>query len=269
MKLLLLSLCLSTVLLASNGHAHPGAHAKLAYLNHQMSKQPDDQLLYIQRGATYSNVGQLERALADFRRAETLGNPLAVAFELGVLHYRQGKFDQARGYFDRCLQHSPQHISALQYRARLLRDAGDHKASLADYKALFALQDEGDPGNYIAAAKMFAAQNDAGLLAAIDLLDQGMQQLGLIPSLQRYAIKLELRRRQAANAIARLASLKPMLGTSPDWKADMGELLLLAGNTTQARELIDAAAAQLTTLRKTPARQKLLKKIQRLRGKAE
>lgn len=269
MKLLLLTLCLCSALPASSSYGHPGAHAKLAYLNQQIEEQPDDQSLYIQRGAVYSNNGQFEPALADFRRAETLGKPLAVAFEMGVLRYRQGKFAQARAYFDRCLKNSPKHTTALEYRARLLRDAGDHKASLADYRALFALQNSSAPGNYIAASKLLAQQGEAGLIAAINILDEGMQQLGLIPPLQRHAIKLELRRQQTVNAIQRLASLEPMLGKSPDWKTDMGELHLLDGNTAQARELFNAAATQLAALRKTPARLALLEKIRKLQEKSE
>ncbi len=270
MRLLFLTLCLVQFLLPSSvGYSHPGAHAKLAYLSHQLEQHPNDQALYIRRGATYSNDGQFALALADFRHAETLGRPLAVAFELGVLHYRQGKFEQARGYFDRWLVHSPKHTAALQYRARLLRDLGDYDASLADYRALFNRQRGSDPGNYIAAAKMLVEQGDAGVAAAIDILDEGIQQIGLTPPLQRYAIALELQRRQTANAIARLGSLKAILGQSPDWETDMGELLLLDGNKDRAQALFDAATTQLAQLRKTPARQKLLEKIQRLQAKTD
>lgn len=265
MKFFLLTLCLLFLWPASIGYAHPGAHDKLVYINRQLKEKPNDQQLYIQRGATYSNDGQFDNALADFRKAETLGNPLAVAFELGVLHYRQGKFEQARTYFDAWLQRSPTHAPALEHRARLLRDAGDFEASLADYNALFALQQRSDPGNYISAAKMLAELDDEGLAAAIDMLDSGMQQLGLAPQLQRYAIELELKRQHTANAIARLASLEPVLGKSPDWKTDMGELLLLAGKKAEAQKLFSAATIQLTTLRKTPARQRLLEKLQKLK----
>lgn len=268
MKLLILTLCLSSVLAASVAQSHPGAHAKLAYLTHQLKQQPDSQRLYIRRGATYSHAGQFELALADFRQAETLGDPLAVTFELGVLHYRQGRFELARRYFDRCLKHSPEHAAALEYRARLLRDAGAFEASIADYRALFALQRSSDPGNYIAAAKMLVEQGDAGVTAAIKILDEGMRQVGLTPPLQRYAIKLELQQQHTANAIARLDSLKPMLGNSPDWKTDMGELLLLESKNTQARRLFDAASMQLLQLRKTPARLKLLQKIQNLKSQS-
>ena len=263
MKILFSSWCLLTLLApASFSYAHPGAHAKLAYLEHQLQRQPDNQTLYIQRGATYSNDGQFKLALADFQRAETLGKPLAVALELGILYYRQGKFEQARRYFDRWLEHAPEHAPALQYRARLLRDAGNYDGALADYRKLFALQRGSDPGNYIAAAKLLVEQGDAGVTAAIDLLDAAIQQIGLTPPLQRYAITLELQRRQTANAIARLNSLKPMLGKSPDWKTDMGELLLLEGNNEAAQALFNAAATQLKQLRKTPARQRLLERLQ-------
>lgn len=244
--------------------AHPGAHDKLAYISQRLKAQPEDQQLYIQRGSTYSNDGQFDNALADLRTAETLGDSLAVAFELGVLYYRTGEIDTARAYFDSWLKQSPKHTPALEYRARLLRDAGDYQASLADYKALFALRKHNNPGNYIAAAKMLAEVDDEGLTAAIEILDQGMRQLGLAPQLQRYAIKLELQRQQIAYAIARLGSLEPMLGTSPNWKTDMGELLLMARRKAEARKLFDAATSQLATLRKTPARRRLLEKIAKI-----
>lgn len=261
MKIFLAIICFCLLLPLTATLAHPGAHDKLVYLNEKLKAQPDDQQLYIQRGSTYSNDGQFDNALADFRKAETLGNPLAVAFELGVLYYRKGEFDTARAYFDSWLKQSPKHTPALEYRARLLRDAGDYNASLADYKALFALRKRSDPGNYISAAKMLAQLEDEGIAAAIEMLDQGMQQLGLAPQLQRYAIKLELQRQQTANAIARLDSLAPMLGDSPEWKTDMGELLLLAGRKAEARQLFNQATTQLASLRKTPARLQLLEKI--------
>ncbi len=265
MKILFSSWYLVTLLAsASLSYAHPGAHDKLAYLKHQLQRQPANQALYIRRGATYSNDGQFKLALADFQRAETLGKPLAVALELGILYYRQGKFEQARRYFDRWLEHAPEHAPALQYRARLLRDAGDNDGALADYRKLFTLQRGSDPGNYIAAAKLLVEQGDAGVAAAIDLLDAAMQKIGLTPPLQRYAITLELQRQQIAKAIARLNSLKPMLGNSPDWKTDMGELLLLEGNSEAAQALFNTAATQLAQRRNTPARQKLLKRLQGL-----
>ena len=44
----------------------------------------------------------------------------------------------------------------------------------------------------------------------------------------------------------------------------MGELLMLAGGRAEAGQLFDQAFAQLETLRKTAARQRVLEKLQKL-----
>lgn len=238
--------------------AHPGAEQQLIYLGEKIGVEPDKQVLYIRRGAVYSIEDQFELALADFRQAETLGNPLAVAFELGALYYRKGDFETARSYFDKRLNATPNHPPSLEYRARVLRDAGEYDAALADLTAYFALVAQPNPGHFVSAAKMLSDQNQAqGITAALAVLDQGMDQLGLTPQLQHYAIELELRRKQTEAAIARLASLEPVLGQSPEWKVRMGELLLAEGETDLAEAQFKAALSLLETLKKTPAHQRL------------
>jgi tetratricopeptide (TPR) repeat protein len=238
-------------------------------LSESIQARPDEQELYIQRGSAYSNDGQLARALADFEQAETLGAPFVVAFNQGVLHYRMGEFDAARRYFDTFLKHFPGHAPSLEYRARLLRDAGEHEAAVADFEAYFAMNKQPNPGHYVSAAKMLAGLEGKGVEPALAMLDEGMERLGVIPQLQHYAIQLELERKNTAGAIARLESLGPAMGESPDWKVEMGELLLLAGKPAEAQRRFDEASAQLKTLRTTVARQRLLEKLEKLQARLD
>ena len=62
-----------------------------------------------------------------------------------------------------------------------------------------------------------------------------------------------------------MRALQPALGQSPEWKVEMGELLLKVGNREQAEAMLDAASGQLIKLRKTPARLETLAKINTLR----
>ena len=89
---------------------------------------------------------------------------------------------------------------------------------------------------------------------ALTLLDQGLAKLGVIPQLQRHAIRLELLRQRPDLAIARLESLRDMLRDNPQWKIDMAELLWIAGRREDATELLGAARSELVVLRPTPAR---------------
>jgi len=55
--------------------------------------------------------------------------------------------------------------------------------------------------------------------------------------------------------------LKWVLGEGPAWKTDMAELLLRMERSTEAREYLTEASSQLATLRQTPARRDLAKRI--------
>ena len=245
--------------------AHPGVDAALAYFSEQIQAHPKDQSLYLQRGTVYSNDGQYPQALSDFQRAAQLGDQVLVSFDLGVLHYRQGDFEVARRYFDEYLHRFPDNTSCLEYRARLLRDMGDSDAAIVDYRRLFELEQHPNPGHYITVAEMLASEGGKGVDQALAILDQGNLKLGITPQLQQYAIQLELRRDRPLAALDRLRALQPILGQSPEWKVDMGELLFQTGNKEQAAAMLDAAALQISTLRKTPARLATLERINSLR----
>lgn len=247
--------------------AHPGAHEAVVHFSELIEQNPQRQSLYIERGIAYSNDGQYAEALADFQRATTLGEPVVVSFDIGVVYYRMGEFATARRYFDEFLARFPEHTACLEYRARLARDAGDYESAVADFKRIFALQDNSNPGHYISAARMLTTNPVQGVDAALDLLDQGMGQLGVVAQLQEYAIQLESQRGNYTAALTRLETLQPALGTSPDWLADMGAMLALLGRPVESREWYLAADRQLQLLRKTPARLALQQQVdQALKG---
>lgn len=240
--------------------AHPGVEQALRYFDQQIEQSPREQALYVQRGIVYSNDGEYEKAKVDFTRAEELGDPVLVGFDLGVLHYRMGDFAASRRYFDAWLQRFPDHAAGLEYRARLLRDAGDHDGAIADFKRVFALQPRPNPGDYISVAQMLESRGDAGVAEALGVLDQANAMLGVTPQIQRKAITLELRRKQPERAIARMRELESTLGESPDWKVEMGELMLASGRREEAQACFRKALDQLGSLRLTPARQQLMRR---------
>jgi tetratricopeptide (TPR) repeat protein len=257
-------LLLTFILLSAHQglRAHPGVEQALRYFDQLIEQSPREQALYVQRGIVYSNDGQYEQARADFTRAAELGDPVLVSFDLGVLHYRMGDFAASRRYFDAWLQRFPDHAACLEYRARLLRDAGDHDGAIADFRRVFALQPRPNPGDYISVAEMLESRGDAGVAEALDVLDQGNAKLGVTPQIQRKAVALELRRKQPERAIERMRALEPMLGESPDWKVEMGELMLAVGRRDEAQVYFRKALDQLGSLRLTPARQQLMHRAQ-------
>ncbi len=246
--------------------AHASHQEKISTLNQALEKKPKDQTLYIQRGVEHSENGRFKEAILDFQKAEKLGDPKRVAFDLGVLHYRQGEFQEARNHFDEVLSLTPKNPNIWEYRARISRDLGDYKEAVKDLKQYFKFQKGPNPGLYISAANMQLKVQGAKLPEAIAILDQGMKKLGIIPQLQLHAVLLEQQHKHYQKAVDRLQSLAAMLGNSPEWKVQMGELLMLNNQHQPANVYFDQAKRQLNTLRKTTARTKLLAKLENLKG---
>ena len=248
--------------LASVVSAHPGQHEQLARINLSMQQQPANQALYMQRGVIYSNAGQFEEAMADYAQAEALGPPILVAHDLGVLYYRMGDFERAAQYLDTYLVQFPSSAATYDYRARVARDSGDLPRAVAELDMYFTVQERPHPGNYLAAANMLQQMGKTD--EALSRLDQGLEQLGLIPQLQRRAIELELQRKQPDNAIIRHESLRVPLHESPGWKLQKAELLLRVNRRSEAENLVIAATTELAELRPTPARQQLQQQAQEM-----
>lgn len=244
--------------------AHPGAHEALEHFGKQIQLNPQQQSLYIQRGIVYSNDGQYQLAQLDFERAAELGEPVLVSFDFGVLYYRMADFDRARQYFDQFLVRFPNHAACLEYRARLSRDSGDFDRAIADFRRVFELQENPNPGHYISAAQMLQTMPPDGTEQALAILDQANEKLGITPQIQKYAITLELQRKRPEKAIERMLALEPILGAGPEWKVDLAELLLATGKEREANELLATASLQLDNLRRTPAREQLRGRIDEL-----
>lgn len=260
---LLPMLVLLPLSLGRSASAHPGASATIEHYSHEIEHDPKNQRLYILRGIAYSNDGRHDDALADFERAEKLGDPGLVSCDLGVLHYRMGKLDAALGYLDRHVERTPARGRGycLEYRARARRDSGDHTGAIRDFRRVIESEPRPNPGHYVSVATMLAESGESGIDEALAMLDAGIAKLGLNPQLQHLAIELELKRQRVDRAVARGDALRPILGESPEWKVDMAELYLRNGARAQTDSMLKDAKEQLDQLRKTPARLRLLERI--------
>jgi tetratricopeptide (TPR) repeat protein len=244
-------------------------HETIELLTQQIEASPNEQRLYLERGNAYTNDGKVKEALADLRKAESLGDPDLAAFDLGVLFYRSGDYAAARAALTRSLKRFPNDPRALDYRARAAREAGDARAALADFEALFAIEREVNPAQYVSAAGLLASLPGAGVAPAIAMLDRGMRALGVIPQLQQRAIAYERERGDLAAALARHDTLAEPLARSPEWRVARAELLLAMGRREDARRELDAASGALAALRLTPARAALAAHVEQLAQTAD
>jgi tetratricopeptide (TPR) repeat protein len=244
--------------------AHAGTHEQVAQANRKIQESPQSQHLYLQRGIIYSHGGQLDEAIADFKHAATLGDPVLVSHEMGVTYYRKGDFEKAQFYFAEYLERFPGHAPSYEYRARVYRDMGQLALAVQAMQQYFSLAEHPNPGNYIAASDMLLALDENSSEQALAVLDDGIERLGLVPQLQRHAIVLETGRGNYGAALVRLRSLEQVLRGSVQWQVDMAELLILDGRYEEAEGFLVSSREQLDGLRKTPARIQLGRRIEQL-----
>lgn len=256
-----------TIGFSQHAGAHAGHDVQLKRLDEAIAQQPRSQALYIERAALHTQAHRFTEAEADFTRAEALGAAVATTYHRALLHEARGDYTAARTALDEYIQQYPRSHYAFEARARVAQALGDNRAAVSDLRKNLALIAQPNPGNYIAAAKLLAGLGDTG--AALTLLDEGLERLGVVPSLQREAIALEQSNRNVRGAIARLETLREPLHESAQWKLEMATLLSTAGERDMAAATIDGLTRDLEHRRPTPARLRLLQKAHTLRATLE
>lgn len=249
--------------------SHPGVVDQIDVFTHKIAHNPKSAELYMRRGLAYSDNAQYTLALADFHTAGAMGNAQALGHDIGVVYYRMGNFEKALHYFDAFLDQFPRSFPTYEYRARVKRDMGNNPGAVADLERYFTLVDKPNPGHYVSAADMLAQMNGNSADAALALLDRGIAALGVIPQLQRRAIALERGQGRMAQAIERMQTLEPVLGSSPAWQVDMAELLIQAHRKDDAQKLLEVAHSRLAGLRVTPARVALSTRVATLQSEIQ
>lgn len=241
--------------------AHPGDDHKLAYLNAQIEQQPEQQKTLIARAATYVRTGQFDLAMADFNRAKQLGDPIHIAYQLGILYLKTGEYLLAIEQFDNYLALFPGHSLSLENRAKAFRAKGEINKAIADYRTFLHIAPYTNPGHYLTVAELILSDNDHShaINEALAIIDGGISELGIVPQLQSYAIKLELRRGYPELAIKRQRTLANISRHSPQWYLDMAQLLAVAGHNDEAINHLDIGQLKLEQRKLTPAKSRLQK----------
>ena len=95
---------------------------------------------FYNRGLTYRNIGQLEKALNDFNQAIVLDPRFVVAFNNRGLTYRDiGQLDKALNDFNQALALNPQYAVAFNNRGATYKDMGQLEKALNDFNQALAL----------------------------------------------------------------------------------------------------------------------------------
>jgi tetratricopeptide (TPR) repeat protein len=228
--------------------AHEGLHEQIAAITAKIKRDPKNASLYLQRGELHRLHHDWRRASADYDRAERLQPGLTtVALARGKMFSDSGQLQRAKLTLDRFLSRQPNHYEGLITRARVLAKLGARMDAAKDFTQALSLSSVPEPELYLERANVVAA--DVSQLAeALRGLDEGINKLGPLVTLQLAAIDLELRRKNYDGALVRLDQIIAQSQRKESWLVRRGEILKLAGRDEEARAAFNAALTAIESL---------------------
>lgn len=242
--LVIVAICLLPVLV----HAHEGLHEQIAAITAKIKRDPKNASLYLQRGELHRLHHDWTRAAADYDRAERLQPSLKIVeFARGKMFFESGKPQRAKSTLDRFLGQQPKHYEGLITRARVLAKLGARIDAAEDFTRALSLSPVPEPELYLERANVLAA-DEKQLGEALRGLDEGINKLGPLATLQLAAIDLELRRKNFDGALARLDRIAEQSQRKEAWLVRRGEILKLAGRNEEARAAFNAALVAIESL---------------------
>ena len=242
----LLGVTMCLTLLSSSVHAHEGLHEQILAITAKIKRDPKNATLYLQRGELHRLHRDWTRAAADYDRAARLEPELEIVnLVRGKMFFESGRLQRARITLDRFLTQQPSHFEGLVTRARVLAKLGATGDAIKDFTEALAVSP--DPELYLERAHV-AARDARRVAEALLGLDEGVKRLGPLVTLQLAAIELELRRHAYDAALARLDTVMSQSTRKETWLARRGEILTLAGRSSEARAAFHNALAAIDSL---------------------
>ena len=251
---------------APGAHAHGDLDLQIIEATKQIQKDPKNPELYVRRGELHRAHVDWDAAQADFDYALTLDPKLAIVdFSKGRTFLEANWPLSAKVTLDRFIGKYPNHAEALVTRARALVKLNQRLAAAEDYSRAITNTTEGRPELFLERAQAYAAEGQGHVDDAIKGLDEGVQKLGPLVTLQLYAIDLDTENKRFDAALTRLDSVMAKAPRKETWLERRGNILRQAGRPADARSAYEEALKSMDTLppmrRNVPAMLDLEKRL--------
>lgn len=246
--------------------AHGDLHLQIQEVTRQIEKEPRNAELYLKRGELHRAHHEWDAAQADYDFARALDPKMAVLdLARGRMFLEANWPISAKVALDRFLAIHTNHVEGLTARARTLVKLDQRLAAARDYTMAIAHSTEPRPELYLERAQALTAEGGACLDEALKGLDEGIEKLGPLVTLQLYAIDVELKQKRFDAALGRLERVAAQSPRKETWLARRGEILHQAGRTAEAREAFESALVAIGKLpparRHVPAMVELEKRL--------
>ena len=249
--------------------AHEDLEEQIELFTAEIARSPKDAVPLLKRAELYRLHKEWAEAFADYRRVEELDSPPEqLRFLVGRALLESGQIERAKKMLDEFIAGHPEHVEALRARARLHEQEGRPELAAEDLKRAIDASARPEPELYYERAALLASDG-GNIPAAIAALDEGIERLGLLVSLQSYAIDLELRRGDTAAALKRVERVLAGLNRKEFWLVRKAEVQIAGGKHEEAEQTLNEALREVELLpvrhKETEAIRSLKLRVQALR----
>lgn len=212
---------LAGFLVVPPGLAHSPLHEEIESLSQLIERSPADASLYLRRGELHRLSALWERAEGDYDRAALLDPDLArVDFCRAALLVDTGRSEAAFPLIDRAVARGADRAHAHLLRARALVALERLHAAADELGLAIGLLENPKPDHFLERARLLErGGGDDAREAALRALDEGIERLGPLVSLEDAAIALEIAAGRHDAALARLDRIGDQLERKDAWCA--------------------------------------------------
>jgi tetratricopeptide (TPR) repeat protein len=244
-------LALAWVWLPGPTWSHPAIDTQIQDLTAKIDASPTDANLYLRRGELHRIHRDWPKAEADYKTSLKLDPQLTIAdYCLGRLKLESGNPAEAQIYLDRYLKQRPTDPEALAARARVLNALGKYVEAAKDFTGAIdnARNDSPRPEYFLERARALEAAGPSHIAEALTGLDDGVERLGEVITLQLYAVELELARANYEGALERLDLIAARSVRQEPWLVRKATILEAAGREEDARAAYEQTLASINSL---------------------
>lgn len=186
-----LLLILALFVLSNTLCAHGDLHEKIQRLSAQIEADPTNTDLYLSRGQTYQQHEDYELAIDDYNKVLSIDDEISIAhlFISQVLFETQ-QAPAALEKINYYLQLHPGNLAGLQTRAKIHSELGHHQLAAEDHLSILTTTDNLRPELFVNAANSILAANPDGVEKALQIIDNGIAEMGFLITLYTKAIDI-------------------------------------------------------------------------------
>ncbi len=208
--------------------AHGSLHEAIGRKSRQIEENPGDMLLVFERGMLYQEHGDIGLAMEDFRKVLRQEPAYYVChLPLAQLCRDSGLLREALFHINYFLEQEPDNPFGYETRASVWQREGHNEQAVADLRRMIALKNDNAirPDDYFRLADALLAARPGQYGPAIAALEEGLQRLGDVVSLQSRLASLEMEAGQYAAALARIDRIMEPMARKDSWLAKRTEVI--------------------------------------------